>query len=166
VVNVNVKLLQDYVTAWNTHDVDKIVAFYAEDYVYDDTNYGVNKLSRQELIRTVNDTFHWYENQNKKVQDIFGAKSRWCMKWEWSGKDTHFNKTLHSRGITLFQISNGKIRRESCYQDTDHIVNWAWENILLFEGILEEEHFECPKQRAIVDKVERILWRLEYTGPK
>ena len=163
-VKDTIKMLNDYVTAWNTHDTDRIVEFFADNYVYEEMVYRTKKLSRQELIAKINNTFYWYSNEKKLVKGIFGTKSRACMTWVWSGVDDF--KTYHSSGITLFQVAKEKISRESCYTNIGNVVNWTEDNLLIIEGILEEEHYSCPKQHAIVRKIGRILGKLECPGHK
>jgi steroid delta-isomerase-like uncharacterized protein len=164
-VKGTIRMLNDYVAVWNTHDADMIAVFLADNYVYEDMNFGLENKNREELVANINETVLRYPIQMKIVIAIFGTKSRACMSWKWSGTDDYFDETIRSSGVTIFQVTKGKISRETCYQNMGPIISWIHDNILLVEGILEEEHYECPKQRAVVKKIDQILGKLDYTGP-
>ncbi len=122
------KLSQDYLAAFNSHDMEKFLSFYASDCTVDDIGLGQVFHGQQEFRKS-------YENFFKGFPDIkmeFKMEIRsgdWSA-GEWVMTGTHkgtipsmgnmpelkaTNKKISIRGATISQWRDNKIIRESDY---------------------------------------------------
>ena len=106
--------------SWNTHDPDKIVTFYTDDIVYEDVPHGIVCHGRAELREFVAGCFASdgevkVEVVNSRVENGHGVSE-----WLWRAVDKEQFKTgkpFTIRGISIFEVREGKISRNRDYYD-------------------------------------------------
>ena len=117
------KMTDDYILAWNSHDVNKILTFFTNDCIYEDLAFGIVNHGKKELTAFVNSSFVDIPDVKFEVKSVFGASDWGGMEWVMSGTFVHSSipgipatgKTFSVRGASISQLHNGKIIRNSDY---------------------------------------------------
>lgn len=106
--------------AWNSHDPDKVAACFGEDAIYEDTAAGQTHRGRAEIRKWAADAFRDIENFKITMESVSVHKGRGMAEWIWSGTDKGLMKTgkgFTVRGVSVFEVNKGKIRRYREYYD-------------------------------------------------
>jgi len=117
------KMLDEYMSAWNSHDTNKIVSFFTDDGVIEDLALGLVSNGKKELTDNNKSAFVDVPDMKFEVKSVF-VSGDWAG-MEWVMSDTHTNSRLSKipatgkafsvRGATVYQFHGGKIRRETDY---------------------------------------------------
>jgi steroid delta-isomerase-like uncharacterized protein len=106
--------------AWNSHDPDKIVAAYTDDIVYEDVPHGIICHGPAELRETIAGFFAADGDVKFKVVNSWVHNGHGVLEWVWRGIDKGEFKTgkpFSIRGLTIFEVRDGKISRNRDYYD-------------------------------------------------
>jgi len=119
------KILDDWATAWSSHDPERVIALFTDDCVYEDVTFGAVNRGKAELRAFANGTFAAVPDFKVSLVTRFVAGNRGAMEWTMSG--THkgdfpglpaTGKLFSSiRGATIVELKEGKILRCSDYWD-------------------------------------------------
>jgi steroid delta-isomerase-like uncharacterized protein len=124
------KTTQEFMAAFNSHDVDKILSLYTDDCIVEDVAKGKVYHGMQEFKKYNNDYFAAFPDARLEFKiDI--RLGDWAA-YEWVMTGTHrgilpasknmpemspTNKKFSIRGATISQIRNDKVIRETNYYD-------------------------------------------------
>ena len=119
------RMLDDWATAWSSHDPERVLALFTDDCVYEDVPFGVVTRGKEELRSFANGAFAAVPDFKVELTSRFGAGQWAGMEWVMSG--THkgdfpgmpaTGKRFSSvRGATIIEVQAGKFRRNSDYWD-------------------------------------------------
>ena len=119
------KILDDWATAWSSHDPERVIALFTDDCVYEDLTFGAVNRGKAELRAFADGTFAAVPDFKVSLVTRFVAGNRGAMEWTMSG--THkgdfpglpaTGKRFSSiRGATIIELKEGKILRCSDYWD-------------------------------------------------
>jgi steroid delta-isomerase-like uncharacterized protein len=117
------KMMDDYVIAWNSHDVNKILSFVADDCTYEDLGLGIVNHGKKELTAFISSMLVDFPDFKFELKSVFGAGDWAGMEWVMSGTFAHSSipgitatgKPFSIRGASIIQLHNGKISRSSDY---------------------------------------------------
>lgn len=118
------RALDQWAIAWSSHDTEKVLALFTEDCVYEDVTFGVVNHGRAELRAFANGVFAGIPDFKVELTARFVAGPSAGMEWVMSG--THkgdfpgmpaTGKHFSIRGVTIVELREGKIRRNSDYWD-------------------------------------------------
>ena len=119
------KILDDWATAWSSHDPERVIALFTDDCVYEDVTFGAVNRGKAELRAFANGTFAAVPDFKVSLVTRFVAGNRGAMEWTMSG--THkgdfpglpaTGKRFSSiRGATIVELKEGKILRCFDYWD-------------------------------------------------
>jgi steroid delta-isomerase-like uncharacterized protein len=106
--------------AWNAHDLDKVVAAYSDDIVYEDVPFGPLNSGPVEFRAWAALCFsiigdYKIEAVNTSIENGHGV-----VEWIWSGVDKDWFKTgkpFSVRGVSVIEVRDGKISRNKDYYD-------------------------------------------------
>ena len=112
------RLLEEFLAAFNRHDIDAIMEFFADDCVFETPRgpapWG-KRLTGKEEVRT------GIEARFAGIPDIhYGEDRHWVCgeravsEWKITGTDTSGAK-VEVRGCDLFELRDGKIARKDSY---------------------------------------------------
>jgi steroid delta-isomerase-like uncharacterized protein len=110
--------------AWSSHDVDKLLALFIDNCVYEDVTFGVVTRGKSELRGFAEATFKAIPDFNMEVTSRSVAGDRASMEWVMTG--THkgdfpglpaTGKRFSVRGASIVEVQGAKIRRVSDYWD-------------------------------------------------
>ena len=116
------RMMLDYLAAWNSHDVDKILSFYTEDCIYEDVATGNVSRGKEELKAYVGNTFAMFADFKLEMKSSFVAGDWRAAEWIMSGRHTGdipgiptTGKSFSVRGASINELHEGKIKRTSDY---------------------------------------------------
>ena len=116
------KMFDDFNAAWNSHDVEKIVSFFADDGVHEDMAIGAVYRGKEELKVFISSSFVFFPDWKAEVKSRFGAGDWSAREWIMSG--THggdlpglpaTGKRFSVRGASITELHEDKIRRNTDY---------------------------------------------------
>jgi steroid delta-isomerase-like uncharacterized protein len=118
------QVLDAWAAAWSSHDAEKVVALFTDDCVYEDVTFGVINHGKTELRAFAEGVFAGVPDFTVELTTRSAAGTSASMEWVMSG--THkgdfpgmpaTGKGFSIRGVTVLELRDGKIRRNSDYWD-------------------------------------------------
>ena len=119
------RVLEDWATAWSSHDTAKVLALFTDDCVYEDVTFGMVNHGKEELRAFADGSFAAVPDFTIALTARFVAGNWAAMEWVMSG--THkgdfpgmpaTGKRFSAiRGATVVELQGGKIHRNSDYWD-------------------------------------------------
>jgi steroid delta-isomerase-like uncharacterized protein len=117
------KLIDDYVSAVNAHDVNKAGSFWADDGIYENWGQEIVKRGKKELADFLNTSFAELPGIKMEVKSVFQAGDWVGMERVDSGTFAHSHipampatgKIFSIRIASIIQLHKGKIIRQSDY---------------------------------------------------
>ena len=67
------KMLGEYMLAWNSHDVDKILSFFTDDGIYEDVALGIVKHGKKEIVEFTNSMLLDSPDVKFELKAVFGT---------------------------------------------------------------------------------------------
>jgi len=116
------KTIRDSFAAWNSHDVDEIASFYADDCIHEDVALGAVYHGKKELETSISGLFVWSPDVKFELKSCFGANHWVASEWVMSG--THAGivpgipatgKSFSIRGASIYELRKGRISRDCDY---------------------------------------------------
>jgi steroid delta-isomerase-like uncharacterized protein len=119
------KMLEDYFVAWNSQDVETILSFFTDDCFYEDVALKRIVRGKAELRALLESVFTDIAGFKMEINSVFSAGNWGASEWIMSGRFAHSSiptltatgKSFLVRGATIFEISDGKISRNTDYLD-------------------------------------------------
>jgi steroid delta-isomerase-like uncharacterized protein len=117
-------ICEDLINAWTVHDVEKLLSLCTDDCVYEDVTMGVVNRGNAELKGFIRSIFGAIPDFEMKLISGFTAGNWGGAEWSMSG--THkgdlpglpaTGKRFSVRGSSIFELRDGKIKRNSDYWD-------------------------------------------------
>ena len=117
--------LDEYKSAWNTHDVNKLIAFFTDDGIYDDVAQGTIYRCKKEVTDYLSSMFVNMPDLKVEFRSIFRDGDWMGIEVIMSGTFAHSStpgmkatgKTFSVRGATVIQLRGGQIIRKSYYMN-------------------------------------------------
>jgi len=121
------EVLDNYIAAWNEHDLLKIDGFYADDVIWYDLSYDYTTKGKKNVSKAITDAFMGYvpDMYWGKSGDVFISGNTIIYEWvyggtfngEWDGVAIK-NKKFEIKGLSSTTINkNGKIVSHKDYYD-------------------------------------------------
>jgi steroid delta-isomerase-like uncharacterized protein len=123
------RVLNDWATAWSSHDTEKVLSLFTDDCVYEDVTFGAINHGKKELRAFADGVFAGVPDFKVELTARFVAGPQAGMEWVMSG--THkgdfpgmpaTGKRFSIRGVTILELQAGKIRRNSDYWDAANVM--------------------------------------------
>jgi steroid delta-isomerase-like uncharacterized protein len=119
------RVLDDWATAWSSHDTTKVLALFTDDCVYEDVTFGVVNHGKEELRAFADGTFAAIPDFKIELTARFVAGNWAAMEWVMSGTHKGDFPGMPATGkrfsavwgTTIVELQGGKIRRNSDYWD-------------------------------------------------
>ncbi len=119
-----ISMFQEYIDAWNSHRVDRILAFFADDCVYENHALGAAYRGKEEIGAWAADSFAGIPDMTLELSSLFSS-GRW-VGCEWVMTGTHTGdlpglpatgKRFSVAGGSIAEVVGGKIVRNADYWD-------------------------------------------------
>lgn len=112
------KLAESFLEAWNTQDIEKVVATYTPDVLYCDPNTKGSMEGSDAMRKYLAKLFkgwemHWALRELYPFDEVDGTAVLWHAKLKRSGKD----KTIEVDGMDLVLVEGNLIKRNDVYFD-------------------------------------------------
>ena len=119
------RMLEDYFAAWNSQDVERILSFFTDDCLYEDVALKRIVRGKAELQALLESVFTDIAGLKMDIKSVFSSGNWVASEWTMSGRFVHSSdplltatgKSFLVRGATVFELSNGKISRNTDYLD-------------------------------------------------
>jgi steroid delta-isomerase-like uncharacterized protein len=111
--------------AWNSHDPEKVAAFYTEDVTYEDVAFGEVAHGREELKKLAAGFFAAVGDMHLERVNTSQCGNHGSSEWIFSGTDVGLFKTgkkFSVRGGSVFELRGGKIASNRDYYDVASIM--------------------------------------------
>ena len=115
-------LINEYTAAWNAQDTEKVVSFFTDDCVYEETAIGKITRGKEEIRVFLNRFFTVFPDTNFELTSNFISGNWYCAEWLWTA--THkgnmagipaTGKRISIRGVSVGEFKEGKLKRNSEY---------------------------------------------------
>lgn len=116
---------QGWCDAWNSHDVDRVLAVFTDDVFYEDVTFGLTAHGRAEMRDFAQFFFSAVPDLHLQCTRTFVNEGRGSIEWIFSGTDVGVFKTgkkFSVRGGTVIEVKGRKISRNSDYYDAAAIM--------------------------------------------
>jgi steroid delta-isomerase-like uncharacterized protein len=117
--------MEQALSAWSTHDPDKLIQFYTDDVVYEDVAYGELNHGRAELRKFAAEFFEEVPDLKLEVVGSSTYQGRGFVEWVLSGTDKGIYKTgkkFSVRGASVFETRAGKCSSNKDYYNVATIM--------------------------------------------
>jgi steroid delta-isomerase-like uncharacterized protein len=114
-----------WIAAWNSHDVEKLVAAFTDDVMYEDIPFGEVNHGQAELRKFAAAEFEAVPDLKVELQSSWIEGSHGSIEWIFSGTDRGIYKTgkkFSVRGSSIVTLKGGKISRNVDYYDAATIM--------------------------------------------
>ena len=118
------KMFKDYTAAWNSHDGEKIAAFFTEDGVHEDVAVGSVYRGKNELKAGISPLFAACPDFKLELKSLFGTADWVGQEWVMTGTQIGAfsglgipatGKSFSIRGASITRLRGGKIARNTDY---------------------------------------------------
>ena len=117
-------LMQELVGAWNSHDIDRALKFYATDYAGDDVGLARNHKGQAGARDFIGAYFKAFPDIELTVDELIDEGGRTALMW--TARGTHrgaimnippTDRPFEIRGVSLFTIKQNKVHRATYFWD-------------------------------------------------
>ena len=117
------KMMNDYVAAWNAHDMERVLSFCTDDVVFEEVPMEKVWRGKKEAKDFAKDTFTNFPDFKIEVKSGFSAGDQGAGEWVMSGTFAHSSnpampatgKKFSIPGVGINEYSGGKISRVTNY---------------------------------------------------
>lgn len=112
-----------WTAAWNSHDVDRILAFYTRDAFYEDVpsvenGWDVPMRGHQMIRESLVETFEDMSDLSFELVSAFGAGDHLVVEWTMTGSQyREFAGRFSTRAVSIIRLEGNRIAWERDYYD-------------------------------------------------
>ena len=117
-------VLLDAMVALEGLNTDKIIEIYADEFLFEDPSSNERITDRTSLRKYYQQLFSLPEVNFSDIK-ILEAEHFATVEWTWGGVSGITGELYRVRGVSVIELSNGKVIRESLYYDPKHF--WSRE---------------------------------------
>src|ERR671912_2502266 len=110
-------ILTEYGEAWSSGDASQVAALYTEDAVREDIPTGTTSRGRAEIEALATALFETEADVRLVVTDGFVGETWAVVEWTFSGARRDTGGEVTFRGVSVIELDNGMISRETDYYD-------------------------------------------------
>jgi steroid delta-isomerase-like uncharacterized protein len=119
------KIGQRWCDAWNSHNVDQLLAVFTHDVFYEDVTLGAVNHGSAELAKFAQSFFTAVPDAHAQCVNTAVHAGHGTIEWIFSGTDVGIFKTgkpFSVRGVSVIDVRGGRIARNSDYYDAATIM--------------------------------------------
>ena len=113
-------IAESWISAWNSHDPDKLAAIFTPDIMYEDVPFASVNHGSAELRKFAASEFDGSPDLHVELGSSSIQGNHGIIEWTFSGTDKGIFKTgkkFSVRGVSIMTMKNGKISRNVDYYD-------------------------------------------------
>jgi steroid delta-isomerase-like uncharacterized protein len=129
-----------WITAWNSHDAEKVIAIFTADVLYEDVTFGAANHGSAELRKFAASIFAAVPDAKFELINSSTDRRHGTIEWIFSGTDQGLYKTgkrFSVRGVSVIDLRQGRISRNLDYYDAASIMRQV--------GLLPSEKTDSAK---------------------
>jgi steroid delta-isomerase-like uncharacterized protein len=121
-------IAEAWTAAWNSHQSARVTALFTPDGMYEDLAFGLTAHGTEEIAKFADGFFQAAPDLHIKLVAGFGTTDWAAAEWIFSGTDTGgvagtpTGKRFEVRGATIFQVQNGRVRRDTDYYNASTVL--------------------------------------------
>lgn len=132
----NEAIAQSFIEAWNSHDAEKLISLFSDEFQYNEVASGRSFTNNEALTSYFERTIAGIPDTKFEVISIFANDNYAAVEWIWKGTNSvgwdymgipATGKTIELPGVSVMEIVNGKIIRNSDY--------WDWNSFMQSIGV-------------------------------
>ena len=119
------KIVENWVAAWNSHDVIRVVPLFTDDVLYEDVTFGAVNHGSTDLRKFASFFFEAVPDMKFEVVKSFVQGKRGTIEWIFSGTDAGVYKTgkkFRVRGVSILELDHARIARNLDFYDSATIM--------------------------------------------
>ena len=110
------KILLDAKRALEDRNTEKIMEIYADKFLFEDTS-SMQRITTRTSLRSYFDQLFNLPGVCFSDIGIFEGNNFAAIEWTWNGLNLMSDNIYHVRGVSIMELSEGKVSRESIYYD-------------------------------------------------
>ena len=113
---MSLAILNQYLAAWNSGNIDRLMPFFSEDVLYQDValDKSLNYKSLENFIKT-----SFKNNKELRFEKVSACITKNCIAWEWRMiRVRNTGEKLEVPGMSMTEFEDGKIIRNRDYWST------------------------------------------------
>jgi len=119
------RIVESWVAAWNSHDVEKVIPLFTDDVLYEDVTFGAVNHGSADLRKFASFFFEAVPDMKFEVLNSSIEGKRGVIEWVFSGTDKGVYKTgkqFTVRGVSIIDVEHGRISRNLDFYDAASIM--------------------------------------------
>jgi len=119
------RIVENWVAAWNSHDVNRVIPLFTNDVLYEDVTFGAVNHGSADLRKFASFFFAAVPDMKFEVVKSFVQGKCGTIEWTFSGTDRGVYKTgkkFSVRGVSILELDHGKIARNLDFYDSATIM--------------------------------------------
>jgi steroid delta-isomerase-like uncharacterized protein len=119
------RIAENWIAAWNSHDLQKVLPIFTEDVVYEDVTFGAVNHGSAELRKFATFIFEAVPDLKFELVNSAVEKRRGTIEWVFSGTDKGVYKTgkkFSVRGVSVIDLRGQRISRNLDFYDAASIM--------------------------------------------
>jgi ketosteroid isomerase-like protein len=111
-------ITEQYLSAWNSQDVERLVALYTDDLIYCDPNTRGKITNKDDFRRFLKKLFdNWQMEWSFREEHLFADKDGGALFWYAKFRKKGGERIVETNGMDLVLIRNNLIERSETYFD-------------------------------------------------
>jgi len=112
------KITEQFLSAWNSQDVERLIACYTDDLIYCDPNTRGEIRNKEALRRFLKKLFdNWQMEWSLREVYLFADKDGGALFWHAKFRKADGERTVEANGVDLVLVRSNLIERSETYFD-------------------------------------------------
>ena len=123
--NLKSPISGNWIGAWNSHDVEKVISLFTKDVLYEDVTFAAVNHGTEELRKFATGFLEAVPDLKMELIGSSIQGNQGSIEWVLSGTDRGIYKTgkkFSVRGVSIVTVEHGKISRNLDYYDSATIM--------------------------------------------
>src|SRR5437660_4677598 len=119
------RIAENWIAAWNSHDVEKVIPMFTNEILYEDVTFGAVNHGPAELRKFAAFFFEAVPDMKFELVNSTLGRRHGIIEWVFSGTDKGIYKTgkrFTVRGVSTVDFDGGRISRNLDYYDSATIM--------------------------------------------
>jgi len=119
------RIVERWIAAWNSHDVEKVVPLFTNNVLYEDVTFGAVNHGSADLRKFASFFFEAVPDMKFELLESSVEGRRGVIEWVFSGTDKGVYKTgkrFTVRGVSIINLDHGRISRNLDFYDAASIM--------------------------------------------
>lgn len=134
-VQENESVARAFIEAWDSHDMNRLNSLFADEFVYLEVASGRSYSTEEALANYGNATIAGIPDSKFEIVSVMANEKFAAVEWIWKGTNSvgwdfmgipATNKYFELSGVSVMEIENQKIKRNSDY--------WDWNTFMQLIG--------------------------------